>query len=175
MRSQNFLDFNGTNVTILLNDGQWYIAIKPICEALGIAYKHHSQYIREHKIYSQLGRLCESVAADGKMRKMLCLPETLIYGWLANINSDNEDLVKYQMECHKILFDHFRGAMTDRIYMLTEKNEALEHISQCKSKLLDSPEYKEIITSQRKIKQLERSLRMMDKDLVSGQQTLDIK
>jgi len=171
---QKFLQFNGTNVTILLDDGQWYVAIKPICEALGIAYKHHSQYIREHKIYSQLGRLCESVAADGKIRKMLCLPETLIYGWIANINSDNEDLLKYQLECHYILHSYFKGAMMDRMLRLTEKNEALEKINECKSKLLDSPEYKEILMSQNKIKLIEKSLRMMDKDLLTGQNSLEL-
>lgn len=171
---QKFLQFNSTNVTILLNDGQWYVAIKPICEALGIAYKHHSQYIREHKIYSQLGRLCDSVAADGKIRKMLCLPETLIYGWLANINSDNEDLLKYQFECHKVLYDHFRGAMTQRIYKLTEKNDALEKINECKSRLLESSEYKEILMAQKKIKLIEKSLRTMDKDLVTGQNSLEL-
>jgi hypothetical protein len=105
---------------------------------------------------------------------MLCLPETLIYGWIANINSDNEDLLKYQLECHYILHSYFKGAMMDRMLRLTEKNEALEKINECKSKLLDSPEYKEILMSQNKIKLIEKSLRMMDKDLLTGQNSLEL-
>lgn len=171
---QKFLQFNGTNVTILLNDGQWYIAVKPICKALNIDYSRQAKDIRAHKIYSQLRADLPSVAADGKIRKMLCLPETLIYGWLANINSDNEDLLKFQLECHYILHNYFKGAMMDRMLRLTEKNEALEKINECKSKLMESPEYKDILLSQKKIKLIEKSLRTMDKDLVTGQNSLDL-
>lgn len=171
---EKFLQFNGTNVSVQIKNGEWFIAIKPICTALKIDYSRQAKDIRAHKIYSQLRADLPSVAADGKLRNMLCLPETLIYGWLANLNSDNEDLVQYQMECHKILHTYFKGAMMDRMLRLTEKNEALERINECKSKLMESSDYKEILMSQKKIKLIEKSLRMMDKDLVTGQNTLEL-
>ena len=44
---------------------------------------------------------------------MLCIPLQFFPGWLFSINPDNvkeearENLIKYQLECNKVLFDYF--------------------------------------------------------------------
>ncbi len=35
---QKFLEFNGKNIIFLNVDGTYWIALKPICEALGVDY-----------------------------------------------------------------------------------------------------------------------------------------
>ena len=56
-----------------------------------------------------------TTGADGKTYQMICIPLQFFPGWLFSINPDNvkeearEQLIKYQLECNKVLFDYFFG------------------------------------------------------------------
>lgn len=39
---EKFLEFNGKTIVLLAKDGIWWIAIRPVCEALGV------QYVRDY-------------------------------------------------------------------------------------------------------------------------------
>ena len=123
-RVSKFLEFNGKTLMFLAVDGQYWIALKPICEALGVDYVQQFKNAQNSPIYNQL--LCKHtmVAADGKARKMVSLPEKRIYGWLMQIQSNSPDLVEYQTKCHDILFDYFHGTITGRKELLTQKAKA---------------------------------------------------
>lgn len=53
------------------------------------------------------------VAADGKLRKLLCLPLKKLNGWLFSINPEKvradirDKLIKYQEECFTVLHDYW--------------------------------------------------------------------
>ena len=168
---ERFLEFDGKRISVLLNDGEWWIAIKPICEAIGVNYNRQAQNIREHKKLLQLVAELQLVAADGKLRKMMCLPEKVVYGWLFTINSDNEQLLEYQYECYDVLFRHLHGKMTDRMAVLTEKISNLE--------LMEELKINDVIetfhTLQSRNRRLDRKLKNLDKDLLTGQISFDIK
>ena len=72
-------------------DGSWYVAVKPICEALNVDYTEQFKNLKEDEILSQL--LCKhtTVAADNKQREMVCLPEKYIYGWLFSVKSNSPE------------------------------------------------------------------------------------
>jgi len=101
------------NVVIMATEGEKMIPIKPICEALGIAYEPQFTKLKEHDFLSSTVTLSVMVGADGKDREMVCLPYEFIFGWLFTINPKNvkpeaqEAVEKYQIECYKVLFAHF--------------------------------------------------------------------
>lgn len=165
------LVFNGNNITFVLIKNEWWIPIKPICTALGIDYGTQAEKMKEHKILSQLCGVHLTVAADGKMRNMLCLPEKFIYGWMFSINSDNEKLVAYQMECYDVLYKHFHGKMTERMNLLTEKIDNIQTMEQLKSnEVMETYKFLES-----RNKKLDRMLKGLDQDLITGQYAFDLK
>ena len=167
---ERFLEFDGKRITILLNDGEWWVAIRPICDALGVNYNRQAQNIRDHRKLSQLVAEQQLVAADGKLRKMMCPPEKVIYGWLFAINSDNEKLQDYQMECYDVLYNHFHGKMTSRMNILTEKLSNIEKMEELKAS--ETVEHFKYLESRNK--KLDRQLKSLDQDLITGQISFDL-
>ncbi|MGB4776593.1 MAG: phage antirepressor N-terminal domain-containing protein [Daejeonella sp.] len=121
---EKFLEFNGKSVSFLNVDGQWWVAIKPICEVLNVHYQNQLERIKEDKILKQLYGEHHIVAADGALRKMVCLPEKYIYGWLFSLRSESEELVAFKKECYEALFDHFHGGISGKMKMDKLRNTA---------------------------------------------------
>lgn len=174
-RIERFLEFKGHNLSLLLSDGSWWVAVKPICKALGIDYERQRQNIRSSQILGQLPAIQQVVGADNKMRKMLCLPEEGIYWWLASINSDNPDLVAYQWECYQIIANHFRGAITGRMKVLEAKTADQLRKEQLEEELKQTPIYQEIQQIEKRKRGLERKLRQLDSDLITGQMSMNLE
>lgn len=59
-----FLQFNGRNIYFQSVDGEFYIAIKPICEALELEYTRQFKNLKEDKILGQLLAEQPMVGAD---------------------------------------------------------------------------------------------------------------
>ncbi len=104
-------------VDIVATSDELLIPVKPICEALGIAFQVQHEKIKEHPILSSTVTPGVTVAEDGKQREMFCLPLKFVFGWLFTINPNNvnEDarptLIKYQMECYEALYRYFFGGL----------------------------------------------------------------
>ena len=78
------------NVAIMAgNDPKKLVPIKPICEALGIDYARQFQKLKDDEDLGPTIGLTPTVAADGKIREMVCLPMEFIFGWLFTINPKN--------------------------------------------------------------------------------------
>lgn len=90
-----------------------YVPVKPICEALGVAFQKQHEKIKSHPIFGSTVTLRVTVGADGKQREMFCLPFQYVFGWLTTIHPDNvraesrDKLIAYQRECYQALFEHF--------------------------------------------------------------------
>lgn len=113
------------DVDIVSTSDEQLVAIKPICEVLGIDYKVQWQKIKDDEDLSSTMVLSTTVGADGKDREMCCLPVEFIYGWLFTINPKNvkpeaQDTVrKYRMMCYRVLYQHFTG----RAKQVNEQNK----------------------------------------------------
>jgi hypothetical protein len=126
--TDKFLEFNGKVIYFLAKDGQYWIAIKPICEALNVNFDRQYKNLKDHAAFSQLYAKQPMTGADEKVYKMIALPERYIYGWLFNIRSSSPELVKYQLECCDVLFGHFHGNITSRETLIGKKTQSkLEH------------------------------------------------
>lgn len=177
-RIEKFLEFNGRRLSLLSVDGTWFIAIKPICEVLGIKYEHQFERLQSHKILGQLFRKHGMVAADKRMREMVCLPEKVIYGWLFSINSDSPELINYQWKCYEVLYDHFHGALTGRMNALGERSDTEIKIHELQErlneKLLGSEEFLQIQELKQKQKDIAKTLKQLDVDLMAKQLSLEL-
>jgi hypothetical protein len=168
------LKFNDKAISLIMADGSWYVAVKPICEALNVNYEKQRERISRHPILSQLPTKQVVVAADGKLRDMLCLPEKYIYGWLFSINSDSLDLIEYQEKCYEVLYNHFHGQLTFRYNVLCEKKETIAEIEALETKLKNSPEMQRIAELKNKKKNCDKSLEAWDTDLLVGQMRMEL-
>lgn len=140
----NFLEFNGKNLLFLSKDGEYFIALKPICEALNV------DYIRQHKNTNDdpiLGPVLSKQTMqipDDQARNMVCLPEKYIYGWIFSIKSKSEELIKYKKICYEILFLHFHGTITSRKKLLQRKTDVSSELHQLTIDLKENEKYQRI-------------------------------
>ena len=89
------------------------VPIKPICEALGVAFQSQAEKIKSDLILSSVVTLGITTGADGKQYEMLCLPLKYVYGWIFSINPNNvkvesrENVMRYKQECYDALYEYF--------------------------------------------------------------------
>lgn len=113
METTNVAIVNGISLQVVADEREQLVAVKPVCEILGVAYQSQQAKLKEHPIYSSVITLCVTTGADGKKYEMVCIPLRFFPGWLFSINPDivkeeaRESLIKYQLECNKVLFDYF--------------------------------------------------------------------
>jgi len=162
MKSNKFLQFNGKTIFFQNVEGEFWIAIKPICEALNLEYTRQFKNVKEDDILGQLLAEQPMVGADNKLRKMSCLPEKFIYGWLFSINSQSPELREYKKECYEILFNYFHGSITGRKELLKQKVEVDVEISHAENKLLESEEYKTLLKYKKLQSDISKSLKNND-------------
>lgn len=168
-QTKKFLEFNGRTLLFLSIDGTFWVAIKPICEALGVQYERQYKNLNADPILGQLLSKQTMVAADNRVRQMVSLPEKWVYGWLFSINSSSPDLLAYKKECYHLLYQHFHGPLTERIQTLQQKSQAEEELDEAMATLLETPAYKSVLAARERVKASGRSLRALDADLKAGQ------
>lgn len=65
---------------------QRYVAIKPVCEILGIDPDGQRQAIQAHPLYNSVAELNPATGSDGKQYQILCLPLKRFFLWLGGIH-----------------------------------------------------------------------------------------
>jgi hypothetical protein len=153
-------------------EGSWWIAVKPICEALGLKFEHYRERLREDPILSQLPRSHGVVAADGKVRQMLCLPERYIYGWIFQLPSKTEALLKFKRKCYDVLYEHFHGPENDRRTALTDRAKAVAEQRRLRRSLESNPTYQRLMELEGVV--LSRSKMLKEQDRVVENEQLHL-
>jgi hypothetical protein len=202
---KKFLEFNGKNIYFLAVDGIYWIAVKPICEALDVDEQFQQTFI--HELQDEIDQLYDArrmvaiqkggeelsqpggkhtpvepskrekivseqtmLAADSKMRKMLCISEEYVYGWIFQIQSpNNTELLKYKLKCYQLLYDYFHGAITERSNILKEKTQVDFEIEKLEKKLQNSEDYKRIQELKAQKKKATTKLKLLDSNMVGTQ------
>ncbi|HAX5122425.1 TPA: phage antirepressor Ant [Escherichia coli] len=108
----SYVPFNGQQIITAMAAGGAYVAMKPIVENLGMSWS-----TQQTKLMKQISKFncvhMNMVAADGKLRKLLCLPLKKLNGWLFSINPEKvradirDKLIQYQEECFTVLHDYW--------------------------------------------------------------------
>lgn len=163
------LDFNGKEILFTLVNGEYWIAIKPLCEALDLEYTRQFKNIKSDKILNQLLAKQPTTGADKKTYNMACLPEKYIYGWLFSIRSNSQILEDYKLKCYDLLYNHFSGTIIQRSKRLGERQLLKNEIAELEMELLNTDAYKQLQDKKKRISQLTKDLNKSDKDLLSMQ------
>ncbi|EER7164061.1 phage antirepressor Ant [Escherichia coli] len=108
----SYVPFNGQQIITAMAAGVAYVAMKPIVENIGMSWS-----TQQTKLMKQISKFncvhMNMIAADGKLRKLLCLPLKKLNGWLFSINPEKvradirDKLIQYQEECFTVLHDYW--------------------------------------------------------------------
>ncbi|MCP4744767.1 MAG: hypothetical protein GY874_01300, partial [Desulfobacteraceae bacterium] len=100
--------------TIKNDDGDIYVALRPIVEGMGLTWDKQLRLIKRDIVLNSSVAIMAIVAKDGKTRQMTCLPLQYLNGWLFKINAARykdpirrELIIKYQKECYQALHDYW--------------------------------------------------------------------
>lgn len=164
------LFFNNRFIPVTMVEGNAYIAIKPICEALNVDFEAQRVRIQEDEIMSQLPLIARATGADGKSYQMLCFPEIFIYGWLFSISrSDSQELKKYKLICYRVLFNHFHGSFADRVNTLTEQSKIDAQIAVLEQELMQTETGRKIQELKLKKSATKGHLKKLDREIMDSQ------
>lgn len=172
---KKFLEFNGRKIYFLAADGEWWIAIKPICEALNVEYTRIFKNLKEDDILGQLLARQPMVGADNRTRMMVSLPERYVYGWLFQIRSESPELRAYKKECYDLLYNYFHGAITGRKELLGAKAQVRKEMEEIENRMVENEEFLRHSELKAKQKRIDAQLRGMDSEVMEEQLTLFTK
>jgi len=168
---KKFLEFNGKTIYFVAVDGQYWIAIKPICEALNVDYIRQFKNLKDDKILGAALSNQTMHDASGRLQEMSSLPEFFIYGWIFQIQSQSTELAAYKWECYRVLYEHFHGAITGRKELLSEKARIQIEIDKCFN-TLDPEVALRLDRANTQINKINKQLRELDADVMEEEKTL---
>lgn len=167
---QQFLEFNGKNIIFTKHNGEYWIALKPILDALNLVADSYLKRVKRDAFFSTcLDTMSVQVGKKGEnqARKMVCLPEKYIYGWICSLNSANKELIEYKKTCYEILYNHFHGTITNRRELLMERRSVETEIANITESLRQQDQaYKKLQQLLDKRKNINALLKNFDQELI---------
>jgi hypothetical protein len=112
METKTIARINETTIQVVNDNGTQLIPVKPICEALGIAYEPQFTKLKDDDFLSSVTTIAYATGSDGKTYEMVCIPLKYVFGWLFTINPKNvkeearESVAKCRNNCYDVLSDY---------------------------------------------------------------------
>lgn len=103
--------FYGKDLIVLENNGQPYVAMKPVAEGMGLAWQ--SQLAKFNAKASQWGITKIVMPTASNMQEMVCLPLRKLFAWLMTIMPNKvkpeirNKVIQYQNECDDVIWDYW--------------------------------------------------------------------
>ncbi len=107
------INFHGTSIPTFNVEGVIRVAMKPICDAIGLGWQSQWHRIKRHPVLSK-GVVMMTTPSKGGIQKHLTLPLNKLNGWLFGVDASRvkpeirEKLVEYQEECFDALSDYWQ-------------------------------------------------------------------
>ena len=111
------VNFHNQTLITLEKDGNHYVAMKPICENIGLDWAIQFTRIKRDEVLNSVIVMITTTGADRKIYKMLCLPIQYLNGWLFGVDTNRvkaeikETLITYKKECYQALFDYWHDGV----------------------------------------------------------------
>lgn len=116
MNAIQTVNFHNQSLITLQKDGVAYVAMKPICENIGLDWKSQFARIKRDEVLAQ-GMVIITTPTKGGLQEMLCLPIHYLNGWLFGVDTNRvkaeikETLITYKKECYQALFDYWNNGV----------------------------------------------------------------
>ena len=117
--STQTISFNNQSLITVEQNGNHYVAMKPICENIGLAWEPQVLRIKRDEVLSQ-GMIVMITPTNGGNQNMICLPIEYLNGWLFGIDINRckpeirGTLIKYKKECYQALHDYWFNGKAER-------------------------------------------------------------
>jgi hypothetical protein len=109
------VDFRQDTLFAIERDDGVFVALKPICETLGLDWKAQHRRLSSDAILSE-GMVMTAIPSPGGTQETTCLRLDLVNGWLFTIDDSRvkdevvrQKVLAYKRECYSVLFQHFYG------------------------------------------------------------------
>ncbi|OOF84656.1 antirepressor [Rodentibacter ratti] len=137
--STQTISFYGSDLITLKVEDVIYTAVRPLVEAIGLDWAGQTVKLNKNK---DKFNCCDisTVGADGKVRKMLCMPLKKLNGWLFSINPEKvrsdlkEKVIRYQEECFEALYNYWHFGKAERKTTTDERTGLRQAVSALVSK-----------------------------------------
>ncbi|WP_233441706.1 phage antirepressor N-terminal domain-containing protein, partial [Aggregatibacter actinomycetemcomitans] len=117
--STQTISFNNQSLITVEQNGNHYVAMKQICENIGLAWEPQVLRIKRDEVLSQ-GMIVMITPTNGGNQNMICLPIEYLNGWLFGIDVKRckpeirDTLIKYKKECYQALHDYWFNGKAER-------------------------------------------------------------
>ena len=111
------IDFHGDRLFVFEREGDRYVAMRPIVEALGLDWSAQYRRICRDEVLAE-GIAMMATPSAGGSQETLCLPLDLINGWLFGVDASRvrpelrDKITLYRRKCYRALALHF-GVIDD--------------------------------------------------------------
>lgn len=118
--STQTVSFNNQSLITVEQNGVHYVAMKPICENIGIQWESQYNRIRRDDVLNSVIFIMNMTGSDSKNYQMICLPIEYLNGWLFGIDINRcnpeirDTLIKYKKECYQALHDYWFNGKAER-------------------------------------------------------------
>lgn len=109
------VDFHDDVLFAFERDDGVFVAIKPICDAMGLVWRAQWKRLQEDSIFAE-GITVTVMPSAGGTQETTLLKLQLVHGWLLTIEDKRiadpivrEKVLRYKRECYEVLFRHFSG------------------------------------------------------------------
>ncbi len=136
--STQTISFYGSELITLKVEDVIYTAVRPIVEALGLAWGTQQQKLSRSK--DKFGCIHMNTPTNGGMQSMLCMPLKKLNGWLFSINPEKvrpdlkDRVIQYQEECFEALYNYWHFGKAERKTTTDERTGLRQAVSALVSK-----------------------------------------
>jgi hypothetical protein len=119
MRTQLMsVPFHGDTIVLVGKENEPHVAMRPIVENMGLSWS--AQRIKIAERFESTVSEIDTVADDGRIRGMICLPLRKLPAWLYSISPNKVapelrgKIIRYQEDCDDVLWDYWSKGSTAR-------------------------------------------------------------
>lgn len=126
---QALIPFRGASIPTVEIEGEVYVAMKPVAEAIGLDWSAQFRRIKRHPVLkSCVAITAMQLSGDKQARDYVLLPLAYLNGWLFTITAERaspairDALISYQAECFLALDSYWRAglALNARLRTISE-------------------------------------------------------
>jgi len=160
MKTEN-VTVNNVAIACPEENGIHFVAIKPICRALGIDHQKQFARIKNDPLLQEVYTdRVYTYDQKGVRQPMFCLQLEYVFGWIFSIELDKVNskakptFMQYKKECYSALYEHFYGKMKSIEADMAERKSLRDELDEC---------HHARYVSDKRIKEIKKRLEMMDR------------
>lgn len=154
------VNFHGHSLTVITTgDGQYLVAMRPICEGIGLSWQYQLNRIKRDEVLSAcVFSMNMQMPGDDQKREQTFLPLEYLNGWLFGIETNRcpeelrPALLRYRRECYAVLAAHRQKAEESPVPSLVTRRWLVSFDHQGKEQITSVPMNACVMSSQEFLK-----------------------